>query len=136
MQMGVPKGFWTVFDKCSNILILVEQDLGMPIDQYDLLDGSIGKRWSWFRQDRPWIGKRISYSHIFPDKRGMQTAWAYPSKELAYFDQWLQFQYIPDHLPEYLASKYPIGDAEKTFLKDLAERRFTEGGLPRPTSIN
>jgi hypothetical protein len=73
MAAGVPKGYWTVFDKCSSLLILVECELRIPVEQYDLLDGSVGTRWKNFRADKPWAGERQHYRHIFPDKRGVDA---------------------------------------------------------------
>ncbi len=108
MQVGVPDGYWTVFDKCSNLLILVECDLKMPVEKYDLLDGSVGIHWKNFRKDKSWTGERQQYRHIFPDKRGIQLAWAYPLQELAHFDRWMRGVYIPLHLPTYLDTKYKL----------------------------
>jgi KilA domain-containing protein len=106
MQLCIPDGFWTVFDKCSNLLILVEMDLRMPVDRYDLLDGSVGIHWSKHRAGKPWIGQRRTYQHIFPDRRMGCKAWAYEVKELPYFESWLKGVYVNQHLPIYLESKY------------------------------
>jgi KilA-N domain len=108
MQMGVPEGHWTVFDKCSNLLILVECDLRLPVERYDLLDGSVGIHWSRFRTGKIWAGERVRYEHIFPDKRGVQVAWAYVLEELPFFERWLRGTYIPYHLPTYLEAKYEL----------------------------
>lgn len=125
MQTGVPEGYWTVFDKSSNLLILVECDLAMPVEEYDLLDGSVGIHWSKFREDQPWAGERIRYEHTFPDKRGVQQAWAYPHKELAPFDLWLRNLYIPRHLPDYLDRKYKPTIPSRTLIsRALGDRRW------------
>jgi hypothetical protein len=108
MRLTVPEGFWTVFEKASDLLILVECDLALPVEQFDLLDGSVGTRWSRYRSDKPWAGERINYEHIFPDRRGIRRANAYPLSELPYFDAWLRGVYIPQHLPAYLESKYDL----------------------------
>jgi hypothetical protein len=108
MQMGVPEGYWTVFDKCSNLLILVECDLGLPVEKYDLLDGSVGTHWAKYREGKLWAGERVPYRHIFPDKRGVQSAWAYLLQELPHFERWLRGVYMVHHLPAYLKSKYEL----------------------------
>jgi hypothetical protein len=106
MQRTVPEGHWTVFEQCSHLLILVEVDLKIPVDRYDLLDGSVGSRWSTFRKDKPWALERTPYLHTFPDHRGTRQSWAYRLEELAHFERWLRSTYKPIHLPAYLESKY------------------------------
>lgn len=105
-QMPEPPGHFTVFHKSSHLLIYVEVQLKMPVDTFDLLDGSVGIRWAKYRTNHAWAGQRISYEHVFPDRRGTQAPWAYPLSELQYFDEWLRDVYIPNHLPDYLKKKY------------------------------
>lgn len=105
-QMPEPDGYFTVFHKSSHLLIYVEVELKMPINKFDLLDGSVGIRWARYRTGQDWAGERIPYSHVFPDHRDVQSAWAYPSSELPHFDKWLKATYIPQHLPVYLKDKY------------------------------
>ena len=105
-QMPEPPGCFSVFHRSSHLLIYVEVELGLPIDQFDLLDGSVGTRWARYRKNQPWAGERVPYVHKFPDHRGEQEAWAYPVSEFQYFDEWLRSTYIPAHLPVYLEKKY------------------------------
>lgn len=105
-KMQEPSGYFTIFHKSSHLLIYVEIELKMPIDAFDLLDGSVGQRWAKYRKDQSWLGERIPYEHVFPDKRDVQSAWAYPVSELQYFDEWLRNTYIPEYLPVYLKTKY------------------------------
>ena len=119
MQMSVPDGFWTVFDKSSNLLILVECDLKMPVDNFDLLDGSVGIRWGRFRTNQAWAGEKTSYTHIFPDRRGIQNASAYPLRELPFFEHWMKKTYIPVHLFDYLESKYGLSVSAKKRIRDV-----------------
>src|SRR4051794_35249766 len=76
--------------------------------QYDLLDGSIGKHWSRYRQDKPWMGARILYEYTFPDgdPRGTVRPWAYPMQELEHFKMWLHGEYWALHFPNYIKNKY------------------------------
>jgi len=105
-KMPEPQGYFTVFHKSSHLLIYVEVELKMPIDTFDLLDGSVGIRWAKYRNGQTWAKDRIPYSHVFPDHRDVQSAWAYSLSELQHFDEWLRNVYIPEHLPEYLKKKY------------------------------
>jgi hypothetical protein len=82
--------------------------LKFPVEKYDLLDGSVGIHWRTYREGKPWAGERQQYPHIFPDKRGVQLAWAYPLQELAHFERWMRGIYIPIHLPKYLDNKYKL----------------------------
>jgi len=43
-QMAEPEGYFTVFHKSSNLLIYVEMEMKIPVNQFDLLDGSVGIR--------------------------------------------------------------------------------------------
>ena len=105
-QMPEPSGYFTVFHKSSHLLIYVEIQLKMPIDKFDLLDGSVGIRWAKYRAEQEWAGERIPYKHVFPDHRDVQSAWAYPLMELQYFEGWLRDIYIPKYLSDYLRKKY------------------------------
>jgi hypothetical protein len=122
MQMCVPDGYWTVFDKCSNLLILVECDLKIPVDTFDLLDGSVGIRWAKHRQGQMWAGERIPFTHIFPDKRGSQQAWAYLLQELPHFEKWLRGTYVSEHLPKYLDEKYALPIPARQLLSRVAPK--------------
>ncbi len=108
MFLTVPPGYWTVFDKASSLLILVEVEFGLAVDKFDLLDLSVGSHWSKHRAAQPWAGERVTYRHIFPDHRGVRDAWAYSHAELAEFDRWLRQTYIVKHLGPYLESKYEL----------------------------
>lgn len=109
VRRGVPRGHWSVFTEAADLLIWAEQvflPAGLEMQQYDLLDGSVGTRWAQYREEKEWAGTRIGYPHPFPDVRGTRQAWAYPMSELAYFRQWLHEVYIPVYLPDYLQRKY------------------------------
>lgn len=104
-------GYWCVFIEGADVLIGAEQILGpadLEMKAYDLLDGSIGMHWSSFRQDKPWMGRRIPYEYTFPkeDPRGTVRPWSYPMQELPYFRHWLHSDYMGLHFPEYIKRKY------------------------------
>ena len=43
-----------------------EVDLELPIERFDLLDGSVGIHWAKFREGKPWAGERIRYRRGVP----------------------------------------------------------------------
>jgi hypothetical protein len=102
---NIPFGYWCVLHESANLLIYVERVLNIPVDRADLLDGSIGKRWSQYRDGKEWCGERVKFAYTFPDGHICQP-WAYQWKELEPFRRWLESEYIPKYLPEYLSSKY------------------------------
>lgn len=104
-SQNIPFGYWCVLHESANLLIYVETVLKMPVDRADLLDGSIGLRWSKYREGKEWCGDRVQFSYKFPDGR-VVSPWCYPFKELEHFRLWLQADYQTKYLPEYLLNKY------------------------------
>ena len=97
---------WSVFREGAEVLLLVEKDFRVPIQQMDLCDGSIGRRWSDYRKDKPWVVESSVYTHRFRDYRLDCEPKAYQLSELPYFRKWLRDCYIPEFLPKYLVDKY------------------------------
>ncbi|MEY3867529.1 MAG: Paenibacillus phage HB10c2 [Cyanobacteriota bacterium] len=104
---NIPQGYWCVLQESANLLIYVETVLKMPVDKADLLDGSIGSRWSKYREGKDFCGDRVQFSYKFPDGREVKP-WAYQWKELEPFRRWLEMEYTPKYLPEYLSTKYGV----------------------------
>lgn len=103
---GVPKGYWSVFDKSHSILLLIEAKIGC-FNKYDLADASIGRKWSQFRKGKSWAVDFKTYTHEFDDERGDQPGCkCYHGSELQYFDEWLMDVYKYEHLYNYLHTKY------------------------------
>ncbi len=48
----IADNLWMIFREASELLLLIEKDWRVPVDDYDILDGSICKRWSSYRSDR------------------------------------------------------------------------------------
>lgn len=112
----IPAGHWTVFQEGAELLITAElacRAAGLVMDQFDLLDGSIGAMWAKHRLGQEWAGERVRYAHRFPedDRRGEQAAWAYPDSELLRFRSWLRKDYEQNYFPAYLAKKYGKAEA-------------------------
>jgi phage regulator Rha-like protein len=97
---------WSVFKESSEILLEIEKDFRVPVDQMDLCDGSIGKRWSQYRKDKDWCKEPGSYIHVFRDRRGERECKAYHITELPCFRKWLREEYRVFHMPQYLVDKY------------------------------
>lgn len=101
----VPVGYWSVFDESHSIMLFVEKNIG-SVNQYDLVDGSIGIRWSKYREGKKWVNPSSTYNHEYNDKRGNRECKCYDFEELKYFREWLKSEYKPIYLYDYLHGKY------------------------------
>lgn len=97
---------WMIFREAAELLLLIEKDWRVPVNDYDILDGSIGRRWSDYRDVKAWIEPAGTYTHIYRDQRGAIQCAGYHMGELPYFKRWLREVYVPKHLPKYLIDKY------------------------------
>lgn len=111
---------WMIFREAADLLLLLEKDWRVPINDYDILDGSIGIKWSSYRKDKPWAVEKGSYTHHYRDQRGPRVCSAYKWAERAEFQRWMVSTYIPQHLPEYLITKYG---------KSATRLIYTENGM-------
>ncbi len=98
--------YWAVFQEADWVYLMVEREWKVPVEQFDLLDGSIGRKWSNYREDKSWAMPLGEYTHVFRDKRPSVVCNAFDHKELSHFKEWLDKVYVPQHLPEYLVSKF------------------------------
>jgi prophage antirepressor-like protein len=115
VRKRLPKDYWCVFIEGAELLIGAEVILKpaeLEMHQYDLLDGSIGRHWSTYRQDKPWMGMRRTYDYTFPndDPRGTVQPACYPMQELGHFKTWLHGEYWVKHFPEYIKRKYGVSE--------------------------
>jgi hypothetical protein len=101
----IPDGYWCVLHESAYLLIIVENKYGASVNKADLLDGSIGKRWSSYRKGKDWAGDRIEFLYTFPDGRVCRP-WCYRNQELLEFRDWIRNEYSTLYLHEYLVSKY------------------------------
>lgn len=102
----VSDDLWMIFREGAELLLLLEKDWRVPINDYDILDGSIGRKWSDYRSGQLWTKPVGNYIHSYRDQRGDRPCNAYCLTELPYFRHWLRSQYIPEYLPQYLITKY------------------------------
>lgn len=105
-HLSKPQGYWCVIEKCNHLLLEVE-NAGYAINQFDLLDGSVGSRWSAYRKEIGLDNPVKEASYLMP-RRMKRPAMinAYPSKELGIFSDWLETIYEPRYLSGYLKEKY------------------------------
>jgi hypothetical protein len=102
----VPDELWMIFREAAELLLQIEKEWRVPVNDYDILDGSIGQRWSSYRSGKTWAGVVGSYIHKYRDKRGLIECAAYEMNELPYFRRWLREAYVSEELPKYLVTKY------------------------------
>lgn len=103
---GIPEGHWCVLSESSHLLIHVQSVLKMPVGETDLLDGSVGRRWSEYRKNKPWATQTPgNCKYKFPDGRRCEPK-TYHFDELGKYREWEQNFYIPTILPDYLKHKY------------------------------
>lgn len=107
----VPAGHFTIFEECSSLLIQVEAAFlvaGLPLDEHDLFDASVGMKWAAHRSGQPWALPFDWYIHVFPpgDVRRERACKCYRTEELHYFRQFMECCYKPVFLAEYVARKW------------------------------
>ncbi len=100
-----PKGQWCVIEKCNHLLLEVEK-AGYPIDKFDLLDSSVGKRWANYRREIGLTEPTQSAHYQLPHCPHPVEIACYPSSELGIFSDWLESIYEEQHLNKYLQTKY------------------------------
>lgn len=116
----IADNLWMIFREAGELLILIERDWQVPINDFDILDGSIGQFWARYRTGKPWIKPIGTYQHKYRDQRGKRLCNAFEVEELPYFKTWLRTVYIPEYLPSYLITKYG---------KQAVRQIYSENGL-------
>jgi prophage antirepressor-like protein len=100
-----PKGHWCVIEKCNHLLLEVEK-AGYPIDKFDLLDSSVGRRYAQYRREIGYSEPTQSAHYQLPHCPHPVTIACYPSSELGIFSDWLEGIYEERYLNKYLQDKY------------------------------
>jgi hypothetical protein len=103
--VNMPYGYWSIFDESHTVMLWIEKHIG-SISEYDIADGSIGKRWAEYRKGKEWAVKASSFDYVYDDKRGERTVNCYQYAELIHFRTWVRDVYKPKHLIKYLSDKY------------------------------
>lgn len=97
---------WMIFREAAELLLLIEKDWLVPVNDFDLLDGSIGARWKNYREGKDWAEEIGTYTHNYRDRRGPRLCNAFEWSERSHFQHWLRTIYVPECLPQYLVNKY------------------------------
>lgn len=100
-----PETHWSIFDQAHPIMLFVEKHIG-SVNEYDLVDGSIGSHWARYRKDQEWAGEAAAFLYVHKDVRGARECKCYLYSELQHFKKWLNNVYKPMHLLDYLLAKY------------------------------
>jgi Rha family phage regulatory protein len=100
-----PTSRWCIFKESSEIMLDIEMGVG-SINEFDLVDGSIGTHWMKFRSGKPWAKPVTQYYHEHKDKRGNRLSNCFDLSELGHFRDWLENMYKPGLLPGYLREKF------------------------------
>lgn len=100
-----PASHFSIFDASHSIMLFIEKTIG-SICKYDIVDGSIGRRWAKFREGKTWEAESSTYLHQYSDNRGDRDCKCYLNSELEQFKIWIKDSYKPLYLYEYLHDKY------------------------------
>lgn len=114
---SIPDGYWAVFCEAAQFLITAEQVIapaGLEADYDDLLDGSIGMRWSNYRRGQVWARPHRQFCYRFPPPSRREgiviEPRCYEHSELLPFRRWLEHHYVRCHFSEYVRRKWgPAG---------------------------
>jgi hypothetical protein len=88
-RLSCPSGYWAVIEECGHLLLDVER-AGYPVDRYDLLDGSVGKRYSAYRKTNNISNPTaIATYKVDACPRPVEIT-VYPYSEMGIFKQWLK----------------------------------------------
>ncbi len=104
-RLSCPSGYWAIIEECGHLLLDVER-AGYPVDRYDLLDGSVGRRYSDFRKANKINNPTAIAKYKVDACPNPVPITVYPYSEMGIFKQWLKEVYMVDFLPTYLKNKY------------------------------
>jgi prophage antirepressor-like protein len=107
----MPRNHWCVFLEGYQALARAQElmaAIAVPMGDLDLMDGSMGKTYSNYREGKAWAGPRVRFEYNYPqgDPRGKVFPWAYPMAELQHFRVWTDEVYWPTKFPPYILNKF------------------------------
>jgi hypothetical protein len=112
VRAAVPANHWCVFIEAAPFLITAERiftPAGLEMKSEDLIDGSIGRKYSDHRRGHNWASAETRYNYTFPagKRQGVVVRpLAYPYSELEHFHRWLWSDYARCHFWAYMNAKY------------------------------
>jgi hypothetical protein len=101
-------GPWTTVIATTAEILTMEDALvscGIPLRPGDLPDGSIGQRWSSYRQKQGLPHPLGRAPLHLPDRDIVAYPWVYLPDQRKHFEKWFNEVYVPEHLPHYFAGK-------------------------------
>lgn len=110
IRRALPRGYWCVLLEGSLLLAEAQTlfaDIGLPVSDLDLMDGSMGTAYSKYRTGKAWAGKSEHFEYTFPcgDPRGRVFPLCYPLSELPHFREWSTDVYLSTKFPNYVLNK-------------------------------
>lgn len=120
MNDQIPFGFFSVFREMADLSLKLVKN-NFDFGPSAIPDISVGTMWSkhWNNNGLSQkYGDRKKYPHVYPDwfpqsKAGPLEAWIYPDDALGEFRRWMQTDYIPNRLGDYLVKKVGHGALPK-----------------------
>ncbi|WP_437609612.1 hypothetical protein [Erwinia sp. V71] len=116
MNDQIPLGYFSVFREMADLSLKMVKG-NFDFGPSSIPDISVGSMWSKFWASNEFderYGPRTKSPHVYPDwfpqhKAGPVDAWIYPDDALGAFRRWMQTEYIPNRLGDYLAKKASDG---------------------------
>lgn len=133
----LPRGYFSVFREMADFIILAIQS-GFRMDYKSLPDISVGRTWGdhWAASDLASVhGDRVKHDHNYPEyfpqaASNPQDIWVYPVSALGEFRTWLQNEWIPNRMPQYIAAKVKQGVLPASTAQLLLTAVEPRPGLP------
>jgi len=144
--MNCPDGAWSVLTAALGETLMTENEMlrhYLPIEHHDLPDGSIGKMYRKYREGKAWVCSGYLAPLVLPNWRKSDgvditvSVTVYDADERRHFERWLNRQYFPDHLPDYMERKFPQQQYGLTSASaaDNSSRRVTGRRASLPTYV-
>jgi hypothetical protein len=135
----LPPDYWSVFTETVCLLVFAEsvfEAARFELHEFDLFDGSIGKRWAQYREKQrslgaDWLRETKYFPYTFPDKRSTRYPKAYHRDERNHFWQWMDTQYLREDFFDYCINKEGFGLQRLLAARPVFERH----GIPIPRRI-
>lgn len=101
-MVRVPDGYFSVMGELFKHLYNVEALLNQSLDEYAMIEVSVGQRWSRYAREVLGIPdqERHRYPHLCQNDR-TEHVWAYPTRYVDLFGKWLWVVYFPEQFPAY-----------------------------------
>ncbi|MDU1875969.1 hypothetical protein RYZ59_22970 [Citrobacter sp. HN-141] len=138
MNDQIPFGYFSVFREMADLSLKMVKG-NFDFGPSAIPDISVGTMWSKFwaaNELDSKYGPRTKSPHVYPDwfpqhRAGPVEAWIYPDDALGVFRRWMQNDYIPNRLGDYLAKKSADGTLSAVDALRIVEA-VKKPELPKP----